>query len=168
MLSYSDWSGNLAVNKLHVSSWLGPWKLWKGLTCYWIFLQQHITAAPRLCVLRDNWLLPLPPGAGSLLAAFKRLQRSTLQGVTPFLPSLFPLLLPKGAAALQVLNTNMWLSSGRKPAVLHGLGITSWHKLYFHFICCLFPLRIAFQIAFLLGCHWKHNKRTQTITKILL
>lgn len=152
IIFYSDWSGNLAVNELPVSSWLGPLKLWKGLICYWMFLQQHITAAPRLCVLRDNWRPPPLPGAASLLAAFMRLQRSPLQGVTPFLPSLFALLLPKGAAALQVLNTNMWLSSGRESrafACTEYYIFTHAHlgeyfsnafsfELYFHFVCCLF------------------------------
>lgn len=170
------------MHKLHVSSWFGPLKLWKGLICYWMFLQQHITAAPRLCVLRDNWLpLPLPSAAGSLLAASMRLQRSTLQGVTPFLPSLFPLLLPKGAAALQVLNTNMRLRSWRNQrcaiAVLHIQRVIlhacisvnySWPRLHVNFIStslvvyfCAFLLRIACLIVSFYSRRWKTTQEHQ-------
>lgn len=141
-----------------------------------MFLQQHITAAPRLCVLRDNWLLPPPPppDAGSLLAAFTRLQRSALQGVTPFLPLDFPTAITSRSGSPSSFKLQCVTEQQEKPAALHGQSITSSHacisanisRLRFHLnfiptslvVCfCAFLLRIAFLIVFLLDCTEKNN-----------
>lgn len=142
--------------------------------CHWMFLQQHITAAPRLCVLRDNWLQPLPPlpDAGSLPAAFTRLQRSALQGVTPFLPLDFPTAITSRSGSPSSFK-HQYVTEQQKPAALHVQSITSSHACISAnistslVVCfCAFLLRIALPIVFLLDCTEKHNnKRAQAIVK---